>query len=183
MVIYSKDIVINNKRKVINMAKYGVFISENCSYTTDASKIRSAVNPDTVTQNGTAVTLSALATGERELWVAAKATASTKAEDIWVVTTPELIYDESKRYTLADFYNGINDSATEKVPMRVVKLEKGNIFGVTAEVLSKIPTLGDGIKPAADGTWTVAAASTTDFARFIGTTTNNGLTYYSFEAL
>lgn len=165
------------------MAKYGVFISENCSYTTDASKIRSAVNPDTVTQNGTAVTLSALATGERELWVAAKATASTKAEDIWVVTTPELIYDESKRYTLADFYNGINDSATEKVPMRVVKLEKGDIFGVTAEVLSKIPTLGDGIKPAADGTWTVAAASTTDFARFIGTTTNNGLTYYSFEAL
>lgn len=163
---------------------YGVFVSENCSYTTDASKIRSAVNPDTVTQNGTAVTLSALATGERELWTAAKATASTKKDDIWVVTTPELIYDESKRYTLADFYNGINDSTTEKVPMRVVKLEKGDLFGITKEVLSKVPTSGDGIKPATDGTWTVAAVTeASDFAKYVGVTTNNGLTYYTFEAL
>lgn len=162
---------------------HGVFISENCSYTTDASKIRSAINPVAALDNGTAVTLSALATGERELWTAALATASTAVADIWVVTTPELIYDESKRYTLADFYNGINDSATEKVPMRVVKLEKGDIFGLTAEVLSAVPTAGKGIKPAADGKWTVGTAASGDFAKCIGVTTNDGLTYYSFEAL
>ena len=163
---------------------HGVFISENCSYTTDASKIRSAVNPAAATDNGTAVTLSALATGERELWVAATATAETKKEDIYIVTTPELIYDESKRYNLSDFYNGINDSATEKVPMRVCKLEKGDLFGLTEEVLSKKPVAGDGIAPAADGTWTVAvSAPATDYAKYVGVTTNNGLTYYTFEAL
>ena len=165
------------------MAKHGVFISENCSYTNDGSKIRSAVNPATATDNGTAVTLSGLATGERELWTAAMANASTDKADIWVVCTPEVIYDESKRFTIADFYNGINDSATEKTPMRVVKLEKGDIFGLTAEVLSATPVDGDGIAPAADGTWTVASASATDFAKFMDVTVINGLTYYSFEAL
>lgn len=163
---------------------HGVFISENCSYTTDASKIRSAVNPGTSTDNGTVVTLSALASGERELWTAATGTADTAVADVWIVATPELIYDESKRYTLADFYNGINDSATEKVPMRVVKLEKGDIFGLTVDVLSEAPTtVKNGIKPAANGKWTVAAISSGEFAKFIGTTTNNGLTYYSYEAL
>ena len=116
--------------------------------------------------------------------VAAKATASTKKDDIYIVTTPELIYDESKRYTLADFYNGINDSTTEKVPMRVVRLEKGDIFGLTEDVLSAKPKAGEGISPAADGTWTVAAVTeASDYAKYVGVTTNNGLTYYTFEAL
>lgn len=68
--------------------------------------------------------------------------------------------------------------------MRVCKLEKGDLFGITKEVLSKVPTSGDGIKPAADGTWTVAAVTeASDFAKYVGVTTNNGLTYYTFEAL
>ena len=160
---------------------HGVYISEVCSHTNDEKLIRSAINPVNALDNGTAVTLSGLATGERELWTAALATASTAVDDVWVVATVELIYDESKKYTLMDFYNGINDTATEKVPMRVVRHTKGDIFGLTAEVLSTVPTVGTGIKPMADGKWEVDTAATGDYAKFIGVTTNGGLTYYSFE--
>lgn len=160
---------------------HGVFISENCSFTKDGSKIRSAKNPSTSLDNGVPVVLTGLLDGERELWVCSKASASSDLGDIWITATVELIYDESKKYTIADFYNGINDSASERVPMRIVMLEKGDIFGLTAEVLSKTPSTSDAyIAPKADG-WTVSGTETGAFAKFIGTTTNRGLTYYSFE--
>lgn len=165
---------------------HGIFISENCSYTKDGSKIRSAVNPGTSLDNGSVVTLSGLVSGERELWTAALGTATTAKADVWIVNTPEVDYVETPYKTIKDFYNGVNDSATKKVPMRVVKLEKGDIFGLTAEVLSETPTASKpGIQPAANGAWTVAAADAGDFAKYIGTSVDQatGTTYYSFEAL
>ena len=165
---------------------HGIFISENCSYTKDGSKIRSALNPVAALDNGSVVTLSGLVAGEREVWTAAVGTVSTAKADVWIVTTPEVDYVETPYKTIKDFYNGVNDSADKKVPMRVVKLEKGDIFGLTIEVLSEAPTAAKpGIQPAADGKWTVAAADADDFAKYIGTSVDaaSGTTYYSFEAL
>ena len=85
---------------------HGIFISENCSYTKDGSKIRSAVNPGTALDNGSVVTLSGLVSGERELWTAALGTASTAKADVWIVNTPEVDYVETPYRTIKDFYNG-----------------------------------------------------------------------------
>lgn len=164
---------------------HGVYISELFD-AKDETRIRNAKNPVEALDNGRPVTLSGLVDGERDLWVAAVATSSSAASDLWIVTTPELVYDESKTYTLADFYNGINDSDTERVHMRVTKHIKDDIFGVTAEVLSEVPTSSKAyIAPSdADGKgWTVSATSSGAYAKFIGTTTNEGLTYYSFIVL
>lgn len=166
----------------------GIFISENCQFTHDGSKIRSAVNPTTEVQNGTVVTLTGLVDGERELWTAAVGTADTAYKDVWVVATPELIYDEKPSTTIADFYNGINDEGTKKVPMRVVKLVKGDIFGITADVITSTATPSSTnkyIKPAAGGKWAAGEATATvgDYAQLIDITTQNGVIIYNYEVL
>lgn len=164
---------------------HGVIITELYDVK-DEARVRNAENPVASLDNGRPVTLSGLVNGERDLWTAAVATSATKASDVWVVTTPELIYDESKTYTLADFYNGINDSATEKVKIRVTKFVKDEIFGVTSEVLSEIPTTTKVYIAPSDASgkgWTVSATADGAYAKFIGTTTNEGLTYYSFVVL
>lgn len=161
---------------------HGVIITELYDVKDDA-RIRNAENPVAALDNGRAVTLSGLVDGERDLWTAAVATSASKADELWVVTTPELIYDESKKYTIADFYNGINDSTTEKVKMRVTKFVKDEIFGVTAEVLSEVPTTAKAYIAPSDASgkgWTVSATADGAYAKFIGTTVNDGLTYYSF---
>lgn len=152
----------------------------------DDAKFRNALNPVKALDNGRAVTVSGLVEGERDLWTVAVATAATAPADIWIVTTPELIYDESKTYTYADFYNGINDSDTEKTHMRITKYTKNDIFGLTIDGLSEEPTTTKKyiVPSAADGKgWTVGTSATNAYAVFIGKTVNDGLTYYSFEVL
>lgn len=163
-----------------------IFVSENCQYTVDPSKIRSAVNPGTELENGSAVTLSGLATGERELWTAAVATAATANADIWVVTTPEVAYDETPYVGLGGFYNGINDEGTKKTPMRVVKLVKGDIFGLTVGgALATAPTTAKPyITTGAGGTWGIdESTGSKNFAKWIDTRVQNGTTVYTFEVL
>lgn len=162
---------------------HGVIITELYDVKDDA-RIRNVKNPVDALDNGRPITISSLVEGERDLWTAAVATSSDKADDLWVVTTPELIYDESKKYTLADFYNGINDSDTEKVHMRATKFVKNEIFGVTADVLSEVPTASKAYIAPSDASgkgWTVSATASGAYAKFIGITVNEGLTYYSFE--
>lgn len=183
------------------MAKHGIFVKELCKYENDATLIRSAVRPDEVNiDNGTFVTLTKIA-DERELWTAAVGTADST--DIWVVNTPEVIYDESKKYGLADFYNGINDvdvtpgAVTKKTPMRVVKLVKYDEFGLTEPdftVTSNKADTPDSTKKylhvAAGGKWTANATESGAIAVFNGVSTDNasfpavdGETVYSFIVL
>ena len=93
---------------------HAIFISETGSYIKDISKTRSAVNYTDALDNCVPVVLSGLATGQRDLWVAEQATESTDKADIWVVTTPELIYDDTGK-TVRDFYNGINSGQNDKL--------------------------------------------------------------------
>lgn len=164
---------------------HAIFISENCKYTNDGTKIRSVRLPASNIDNGTLVTLSGLETGQREVWTAALAAAD--ATDVWMLASVEVAYDECvDKRGLSNFYNGINDSDTKKVAARAVKLAKGDIFGLTVSEATPVPNtvaVGKYIKQAASGKFTVESAATGAFAKCIGETVQTGATYYSFEVL
>ena len=151
-----------------------VFRSDNCSYTHDGAKIRTVVlNKDI--DNGCPVTMGALATsgtyaGEREVFTVTDATA---VKEVWVVCTPEVDYEENP---ITEFYNKAGKIG------RAVLMEKADIFSVSAEALSAVPTAGQGIVAKAGG-WTVGTVGSTSFAKCIGSDVQDGVTMYRFEVL
>ena len=156
---------------------HGIFRSDNCTYTHDPAKIRTIETYGAI-DNGAPITLGALAStgkfaGEREVFTTSAATGANAA-DVWVVTTPELDYE---KYALADF---TNESGTIG---RAVAMEKYDIFSVTSEVLSAIPTGTDKYIAAGNGAWTVSSASTKAFAAFIGSDVQDGVTFYAYQVL
>ena len=159
---------------------HGIFRSDSCSYTHDGAKIRTIVTYGGI-DNGAPITLGGLVTdnskafyGEREVFTTSAAT-SANAADVWVVTTPELDYE---KYTLGEFTNASGAIG------RAVAMEKYDIFSVTSEVLSAIPTASETFYAAAgDGQWTVSNANTKAFAKYIGSDVQDGVTFYAFEVL
>lgn len=159
---------------------HGIYVSESTTYTTDSTKIRSAKNYTDALDNCVPVTLSGLVAGQRDLWIAVQATESTKKDDIWVTTTPELIYDDAGK-TIADYYNGINDGANEE--MRVCKHEKGDIFATNGVTITGTPDETNCyLHPKADG-WTVDSTETDAYAEFLDVRVKDGITLYGFEVL
>lgn len=152
-----------------------IFISDNCAYTKVPSYIRSAKAYAEI-ENGTPVVLGGLIDGEREVFTASDASASST--DIWVVTSPELMYDETPYKGLSDFVNAENSI------MRVVKLVKGDIFSITGDKITGTPVVATagGLKPKAKG-WTAAASASGDFAKLIEVSVKNGKTFYAYEVL
>ena len=154
-----------------------IFRSDNCAYTKVPSLIRSA-KAYAELDNGTPVVLGGLTTvnGINEREVFATSAASASAKDIWVVTTPELMYDEIKK--LGDFVN-----ETDSI-MRVVKLQKADIFSITNDKITGTPNVSTaaGLKPAAAG-WTAGASADGDFAKLIAIETVGTVTFYVYEVL
>lgn len=62
-------------------------------------------------------------------------------------------------------------------------MEKYDIFSVTSEVLSAIPTGTDKYIAAGNGAWTVSSASTKAFAQYLGSDVQDGVTFYAYQVL
>jgi len=159
---------------------HGIFRSDNCSYTRDGAKIRT-IKTYAQIDNGAPIKLGALVTGanvkyagEAEVFSTATANGAAAA-DVFVVTTPELDYE---KYALGDYTNASGAIA------RAVAMEKYDIFSVTSEVLSAIPTSTEtNYIAASDGTWAVSNASTKAFAKYLASDVQDGVTFYAFEVL
>lgn len=83
----------------------------------------------TAIENGSVVKLGALETGSREVYIGATPAKTDVIEDIVLIATPEVVYDEHKR-NLDDFQNEAGAIA------RGYRLHSGDIFSVTVDALS-----------------------------------------------
>ena len=157
---------------------HGIFRSDNCTYTHDPAKIRTIETYGEI-DNGAPITLGALTStgkyaGEREVFTTSAATGANAA-DVWVVTTPELDYE---KYTLPEFTNASGAIG------RAVAMEKYDIFSVTSDVLSAIPTVNNTKYIAAgNGKWTVSNSATNAFAVLLGSDVQDGVTFYGYQVL
>jgi len=112
-------------------------------------------NTETAIQNGNVLKRGALISGEREIFAGATPAANDALDDIVLVATPELMYDERKR-DLDDF---INEAGK---PARAYHLRKGDIFSVTKPALDgkASPEVGDTVELKAGTKLNVAASAT-----------------------
>lgn len=114
-----------------------------------------------------------LVEGDRELWVATTPTASS--QNLAIVTTPEVDYDERK--TIFDWENEAG------FPIRVHLLSKmvGQVFSATAEAFNATPAVGD-IVEAQAGTKMKVVKTATSGSTQIGVVVDienvNGITFY-----
>lgn len=141
---------------------YGVFRSDNLK-ATKTGAIKSGryyvTTTPTKISNGNIVKLDSLISGERELWKVVAPGAVT-AGDLYIVATPELIYDESLKSNgaLDQFENAAGANIT------LLQLEIGDLFSISDECITPIsgadePVVGSYVTPSATGTgWTEVAA-------------------------
>jgi hypothetical protein len=156
---------------------HGIFRGDNVTSITDPAKIRT-IQVYADIDNGAPITLGALAAsgkyaGEAEVFTTATANGAAAA-NVWVVTTPEIDYTN---YALEDFFNANGAIG------RAIAMEKYDIFSVTSEVLSAIPTGTDKYIAAGNGAWTVSSASTKAFAQYLGSDVQDGVTFYAYQVL
>ena len=123
----------------------------------------SAVDTETAIENGNVLKVGPLINGEREIYKGTAPAAGDNIEDIVLVATPELMYDERK-HNLDEF---INEAGR---PARGYKLHTGDVFSVTKEALDgkAKPAVGDKVELKA-GTKLNVAASATSGSTQVGT--------------
>lgn len=109
---------------------------------------------ETAIENGNVLKLGALMDGEREVHIGAAVEASTAINDVVLVASPEVVYDE--RYIDLDDY--INEAG--KI-CRAYRLHSGDFFSVTKEALDGVdePAVGDVVELAAGTKLSVVAAA------------------------
>ena len=113
------------------------------------------VDVETAIENGNVLKVGALMEGEREIFRGSAVAASDKLEDVVLVASPELMYDERLR-NLDDF---INEAGK---PARAYRFHSGDIFSVTKEALAgkDSPAVGDVVELAAGTKLNVASSAT-----------------------
>ena len=123
------------------MAKYSVVRTDNLMGTNVGSYLDSvryftvetidnkSVDVPAEIENGNVVAVGALLEGERELHRAVAPTATTPLDEIGLVASPEVLYDERKR-GLNEFINRAGAN------VRIYYLHHGDEFGVTIEGLN-----------------------------------------------
>lgn len=109
----------------------------------------------TAIDNGNVLKVGALMKDEREIYVGAAVAANDKIEDVVLVASVEVMYDERKR-NLDEFENEAGKTC------RGYRLHTGDIFSVTKEALAgeASPAVGDIVELAAGTKLNVAKAST-----------------------
>lgn len=121
---------------------YTVVNTDSMQGTTDGTQLFSARyhadGKEAAIENGSIVALEGLIEGETEIFKAVAPTADAKAEKLYLVATPELMYEDNKR-NLTDFTN--KAGAT----LRLYGLVTRNIFGVTETGFTTKPAVGDGV--------------------------------------
>ena len=136
----------------------------------------------TAIENGSVLKVGALKTGEREVYVGGAVAANDNIEDIVLVATPEVPYDERKR-NLEDFINEAGKNC------RGYRLHSGDIFSVTKDALAgaAAPAVGDVVELAAGTKLNVKAASTgatsgsTVVGKIIAKDIVGKITYFAIE--
>ena len=143
-----------------------------------------ANNVETAIENGNVLKRGALMTSgsgadlkrEREVFAGAAVAADDSLDDVVLVATPEVMYDERK-HNLDDFINEAGRIA------RAYHLRKGDIFSVTKEALAGAtsPAVGDVVELAAGTKLNVAASATsgsTQVGKIIAIDVVGRYTYY-----
>ena len=122
------------------MAKvtHGIVRTDNMSATIDGSLIVSgrfygANDKVADVDNGSLVLIGDYDTNEREVRKVTLPTPSSKIENLGIVASPELIYDESTYHGLEDFYNEAGKECT------VFRFHANDIFSVTFDVIEGTP--------------------------------------------
>lgn len=123
----------------------------------------SAVDTETAIQNGNVLQVGPLIDGEREIYKGTAPAANTPIEQVVLIATPELMYDERKR-NLDEF---INEAGK---PARGYRFHTGDIFSLTKDALDgkATPAVGDVVELKA-GTKMNVAASLTSGSTKVGT--------------
>lgn len=140
------------------MANYAVMRTDKMHGTTDLSSLVNVKISEDL-QNGTIVKLGALATGEREAYVATKASASDALKDVAILCGPELMYDERKK----NLHEYINEVAINGGIYRAFKFFSGDEFSLTKEAFVTAPTsadIGSAVALGADGKVEVGGSGT-----------------------
>lgn len=162
---------------------YAIVRTDRLSGTKDPSQLKSvrfvgSDDKDAAIENGNVVALGAL-TGEREVYKAVTPVATNVLDDLYLIASVELMYDERKK-NLNEFRNEAGDTA------RAYKLHVGDEFGVTAEAFTGTPKVGDFALIQAS---TKLKASTTHTAganavgKFIAIETVGSDTYYVIRVM
>lgn len=129
--------------------------------------------------NGCVVKVEALIPGERELYKAVNCAANTNIDDVVIIGSPEMFYDERK-HNLDEFYNEAGKAA------RGYRLHRGNIFSVTADVLSAAAAIavGDIVELQAGNKMKVvknATSGSTVVGKILEIETTRLYTYYAIK--
>lgn len=152
---------------------YGVFRSDSLK-ATKAGNIKSGrfyvTTTPTQIENGNIVKLDSLISGQRDLWKVVAPGAIT-AGNLYIVGTPEVIYDESLKSTgaLENFKNAAGANIT------LIPLEVGDTFSISDDCITPIndddgiPAVGSFVTPSATGTkWTEIAENSLNTEVFRG---------------
>lgn len=109
----------------------------------------------TAIENGNVLKVGALMDGEREIFVGGAVAADDSLDNVVLVASPEVMYDERK-HNLDEY---INEAGK---PCRGYRFHKGQIFSVTKEALSGVasPAVGNVVELAAGTKMNVAASAT-----------------------
>lgn len=133
----------------------------------------------TAIENGNVLKIGALMTGEREIYVGGAVAANDKIDDIVLIASPEVVYDERKR-NLDDFVNEAGKAC------RGYHIHSGDTFSVTAEALSGTgtPAVGNIVELAAGTKLAFVASATsgsTKVGRIIAVDVVGRYTYYAIK--
>lgn len=116
----------------------------------------------TAIENGNVLKIGSLISGEREIYVGGAVAANDKINDIVLIASPEVMYDEHK-HNLSDYINEAGKVC------RGYHIHSGDTFSVTAEALTGTgtPAVGNVVELAA-GTKLAFVASNTNGSTKVG---------------
>lgn len=150
----------------------------SCKYFEVDSTGESPVDVAKDIDNGNVVLLTGLMTGERELYRAVVPAANSNIDDVVIIGSSEMMYDERLNKDLTKFYNEAGRAC------RGYRLHRGNIYSVTADGLSAASTIAVGniVELQADTKPKVVASATagsTIIGKILHIETVGKLTYYA----
>lgn len=134
-------------------------------------------NVATEIQNGRIVLLDGLEAGSREVYVGVDPAATSGLNEVVLIATPEVMYDE--RLKNLDQYINVAGKAS-----RGYRLHSNDIFSVTAEALDGTPAKGKIVELQADTKMKVVSSATngsTVIGEIIDVNVVGRYTYYAIE--
>lgn len=137
-------------------------------------------NTPTAIENGNVLKLGALIAGEREVYVGEAVAADDNVNDVVLIASPEVMYDERKK-NLDEYINEAGKAC------RGYHIHSGDIFSVTKDALAgaATPKVGDIVELAA-GTKlkvvTTATSGSTAVGTIIAVDVVGRYTYYAIKA-